>query len=44
MNQEKVATYFNSSDMFLYPTLMDSFGLVVAESLSCGCPIVTFKT
>lgn len=44
INQEKVATYFNSSDMFLYPTLMDSFGLVVAESLSCGCPIVTFKT
>jgi glycosyltransferase involved in cell wall biosynthesis len=30
--------------MFLYPTLMDSFGLVVAESIACGCPVVTFQT
>lgn len=39
-----VAKYFSAADMFLYPTLMDSFGLVVAESIACGCPVVTFET
>ncbi len=44
ISQKDMALYFSAADMFLYPTLADSFGLVVAESLLCGCPIVTFKT
>lgn len=40
--QSLVALYFSAVDCFLYPTLMDSFGLVIAESLSCWCPVVTF--
>lgn len=35
---------FSSANLFLYPTLADSFWLVVAESLACGCPILTFET
>jgi len=42
VDQKTVAQYFSAADCFLYPTLMDSFGLVVAESIACGCPIVTF--
>ncbi len=39
-----VAKYLSASDIFLYPTLMDSFGLIIAESLACSCPVVTFHT
>jgi len=39
-----MAKYFNVADIFLYPTLMDSFGLVVAEALACKCPVLTFQT
>lgn len=39
-----LAKYYSSADIFLYPSLADSFGLVVAESMSCGTPVLTFNT
>lgn len=39
-----LAKYYSSADVFLYPSLADTFGLVVAESMSCGTPVVTFQT
>lgn len=42
VDQYTVAQYFSAADIFLYPTLMDSFGLIVAESIACWCPVVTF--
>lgn len=44
INHDIMAKYFNAADMFLYPTLMDSFGLVVAEALACKCPVLIFET
>jgi len=44
VHQEKVAQYFSASDIFLYPTLMDTCPLVVLECLFCGCPVVSFAT
>lgn len=44
IDQNTICDYFNAADVFLYPTLADSFGLVVAESIACGCPVVTFQT
>jgi protein O-GlcNAc transferase len=44
VSSDLVAEYFSAADLFLYPTIMDSFGLVIAESLACGCPVVTFDT
>jgi len=44
VSQQDMALYFSAVDIFLYPTLADSFGLVVAESIACGCPVVTFDT
>jgi glycosyltransferase involved in cell wall biosynthesis len=44
INHDMMAKYFNASDMFLYPTLMDSFGLVVGEALACKCPVLSFET
>lgn len=43
VDQQTVAHYFQSADMFLYPTLMDSFWLIIAESIACWCPVVTFN-
>ncbi len=42
IQSDAMADYFNAADIFLYPTLADSFGLVIAESLACGCPVLTF--
>ena len=44
ISQQEMALYFSAADIFLYPTLADSFGLVVAESLACWCPVITFNT
>ncbi|PIZ01278.1 hypothetical protein COY60_04375 [Candidatus Gracilibacteria bacterium CG_4_10_14_0_8_um_filter_38_28] len=43
ISSDMMAEYFSAADVFLYPTLADSFGLVVAESLACGCPVLTFN-
>lgn len=42
ISSEMMALYFSSADIFLYPTRADSFGLVIAESIACGCPVITF--
>ena len=42
-DKKLMAKYFGASDVFLYPTFGDSFGLVAAESQACGTPVVTTK-
>ncbi len=32
----------SAADLFVYPTRADSFGLVLAETIACGTPAVTF--
>lgn len=32
---------YNCSDLFLYPSLRESFGLPVLEAMSCGIPVIT---
>ncbi len=36
---EKVA-YYNVADVFLFPSLLEGFGLAVGEAMSCGLPAV----
>ncbi len=36
--------YYRCSDIFLFPSKMDSFGLVMLEALAMGLPIVGFNT
>lgn len=43
-NPRVMADYYRAADVLVYPTLADSFGLVVAESLACGTPVIAFKT
>ena len=35
---------YSTADLFVNPSREDSFGLVNAESLACGTPVLTFNT
>lgn len=37
---EKMAELYASSDLFVYPTLVESFGLPLIEAMACGLPVV----
>ncbi len=39
---QAVYSYMSNADIFLYPTHLDAFGLVIAEAMMCGAiPVVT---
>jgi glycosyltransferase involved in cell wall biosynthesis len=38
---EELPLWYNSAEVFVYPSLYEGFGIPVAEALACGCPIVT---
>jgi len=43
VNDEKaMALYYSASDVFIYPSMAETFGLVVAESMACATPVVAF--
>ncbi len=44
VSSEVMSKYLSAANIFLYPTLADSFWLVVAESIACWCPVVSFET
>lgn len=39
---EELARYFNVPDVFVFPSLTDTFGLVMLEALACGVPVAAF--
>lgn len=41
-NQELLAQYYSTSDIFLFTSLFENFPLVILEAMSCGTPIVSF--
>lgn len=44
VNDEKtMALYYSASDLFIYPSMAETFGLVVAEAMSCGTPVISFN-
>ena len=39
-----IAKYLSAADVFIMPSLQEVFGLVAAESMACGTPVVGFNT
>jgi len=39
---EELASYYASGDMFLFPSLTETFGNVVGEAMASGLPVVAF--
>lgn len=42
-NKKLLCQYLSVADVFFYPTKGDTFGLISAEALSCGTPVVTYN-
>jgi glycosyltransferase involved in cell wall biosynthesis len=39
---EELARAYAGADVFVFPSLTDTFGLVILESLACGTPVAAF--
>ena len=42
MSGEQLASAYRSADCFVFPSLTDTFGLVVIEALACGLPVAAY--
>ncbi len=39
---DELATYFASADVFVFPSLTDTFGLVILEAMATGTPVAAY--
>lgn len=39
---EELAQYLSAADVFVFPSLTDTFGLVMLEAMACGLPVAAF--
>ncbi len=39
---EELAKYYAAADVFVFPSLTDTFGLVLLEALACGVPVAAY--
>ncbi|MDV3293769.1 MAG: glycosyltransferase family 4 protein [Nitrososphaerales archaeon] len=44
VSNEDLARAYNDCDIFVLPSLYESFGLVLLEAMSCGKPVVAFES
>lgn len=40
LNHNELVTYYQDTDIFVFPSYMDSWGLVVPEAMACGTPVI----
>ncbi|GIU82977.1 MAG: glycosyltransferase family 1 protein [Acidobacteria bacterium] len=41
VNHEDLPKFYQDSDIFVFPSINDAFGLVVLEAMACGLPVIT---
>jgi len=42
LNGEELARLYRSADVMVFPSVTDTFGLVMVESMACGTPVAAF--
>ncbi|AXE29311.1 alpha-mannosyltransferase [Chromobacterium phragmitis] len=40
--QQELARFYRAADVFVFPSLTDTFGLVLLEAMACGAPVAAF--
>jgi len=40
LNQDEMPALYAASDLFVFPSTTDTFGMVVLEAQACGCPAI----
>ena len=40
---EETVNFYRAADVFVYPSLNETFGLPILEAMACGCPVVTSR-
>jgi glycosyltransferase involved in cell wall biosynthesis len=38
---DETVNFYRAADVFVYPSLNETFGLPILEAMACGCPVVT---
>ena len=38
---EETVRFYQAADVFVYPSVNETFGLPILEAMACGCPVVT---
>jgi glycosyltransferase involved in cell wall biosynthesis len=41
---EETVSFYRAADVFVYPSLNETFGLPILEAMACDCPVVTSDT
>src|SRR5262245_27480882 len=41
---EETVRFYRAADVFVYPSLNETFGLPILEAMACACPVVTSDT
>ncbi|MCX8042461.1 MAG: glycosyltransferase family 4 protein, partial [Thermodesulfobacteriaceae bacterium] len=43
VSDDDVVNLYNTSDLFIFPSIYEGFGLPLLEAMACGCPIIASK-
>jgi glycosyltransferase involved in cell wall biosynthesis len=41
VSDDELANYYRGAVAFVYPSLMEGFGMPIVEAMACGCPVIT---
>lgn len=41
-DREKLCEVYNAADVFIFPSIQETFGMAAVEAMSCGTPVVAF--